>query len=92
MPTFRGIEVSIVAGSDNTVFPEFPHPDGSSIKLGGLQSSRQSNSIFHSPRRLIEEGENVPDSGQQHADPKISVYIPSAPGKLCTLWVLLNTG
>ncbi|KAL1902705.1 hypothetical protein Sste5346_001148 [Sporothrix stenoceras] len=79
MPTFRGIEMSIVAGSDNSVFPEFPHPDGSSVKLGGFSSSRHSSSIFHSPRRRTEADGHVSDDGQQHADPKISVYIPSAP-------------
>ncbi|CAK7228734.1 Oxidoreductase NAD-binding domain-containing protein 1 [Sporothrix curviconia] len=79
MPCFRGVELSIVAASDHSVFPEFPHPDGSSVRLGGLQSSRYSGAVFLSPRRLKKTDGNLSDDAQRHADPKISVYIPSAP-------------
>ncbi|CAK7197691.1 Oxidoreductase NAD-binding domain-containing protein 1 [Sporothrix eucalyptigena] len=79
MPCFRGVQLSIVAASDHSVFPEFPHPDGSSVRLGGLQSSRNSSSVFHSPRRPKRTEGHRSDDAQRHADPKISVYIPSAP-------------
>ncbi|CAK7233090.1 Oxidoreductase NAD-binding domain-containing protein 1 [Sporothrix bragantina] len=79
MPCFRGIDLSIVAASDHSVFPEFPHPDGSSVRLGGLQSSRYSGAVFLSPRRLKKTGGSLSDDAQRHADPKFSVYIPSAP-------------
>ncbi|KJR83107.1 uncharacterized protein SPSK_04148 [Sporothrix schenckii 1099-18] len=79
MPCFRGIEISLVAASDNSVFPEFPHPDGSSVRFGGLQSSRCSSAVFLSPRRCKPTDGHLSDEGQVHADPKISVYIPSAP-------------
>lgn len=83
MPCFRGIELSIVEASENSVFPEFPHPDGSSVRFVGLQSSRYSSAVFLSPRRHSKADGHLSDDGQRHADPKVSVYIPSAPGRWC---------
>ncbi|CAK7267001.1 hypothetical protein SEPCBS119000_002315 [Sporothrix epigloea] len=80
MPCFRGIELSIVEASEHSVLPEFPHPDGSSIRLGGLQSSRYSGAVFLSPRRQDKASDRLSVDAQGRADPRISVYIPSVPG------------
>lgn len=80
MPCFRGIELSVVEASDHSVLPEFPHPDGSSIRLGGLQCSRFSDASFISLWEQKQTSGSLCNDGQRCADPKISVYIPSAPG------------
>lgn len=80
MPCFRGIDLSVVATSDNSEFPEFPHPDGSSARFGGPHGNRHSGSMFLSPRPP-KQGARLSAETQRYADPKISVYIPSAAGK-----------
>ncbi|EPE09754.1 oxidoreductase-like protein [Ophiostoma piceae UAMH 11346] len=78
MPCFRGIELSVVATSDNSDFPEFPHPDGSSARFDRLKANRHSGSMFLSPRPREQGDERLSYTTQQYADPRISVYIPSA--------------
>ncbi|OAA64535.1 hypothetical protein SPI_03182 [Niveomyces insectorum RCEF 264] len=76
MPCFRGIELSIVAASDNCVFPEFSPPDGFSAKLRGREADKHEDGIYasHRPRKPTDDGDLF-----GRADPRISVYIPSAP-------------
>ena len=79
MPTFRGIEVCIVTESESRRLPEFPHPDGSSVRLlaPGEVPPSPCSSIF---------SETDP-TRRQKVNPMISVYVPSLPGTSSTmLW------
>ncbi|EFX01208.1 hypothetical protein CMQ_6150 [Grosmannia clavigera kw1407] len=79
MPCFRGIDLSVVSTADCRAFPEFPHPDGSSARFGGLNADRKhKSSVFLSPRPQAEVCEGTKDDVQK-VTPRISVYIPSAP-------------
>ena len=82
MPCFRGIEVSITAVTEPPAtykLPEFPHPDGSSVRLSTPSPRKHGSSAFNSPRRhLAAVPENVQASKPK---PDISVYIPSVPGR-----------
>lgn len=82
MPCFRGIEISIVGRADVQRFPEFPHPDASSVRLDASfsgASDSQKNSLeptlFPSVESL--ESDNL---HTRKTEPSISVYIPSQPG------------
>jgi hypothetical protein len=76
MPCFRGIEVFVVARSDSKRLPEFPHPDGSSVRLRGPTEASASPLPSPSP-----EGTNSDPTRLQKVNPRISVYIPSLPGE-----------
>ncbi|KAI0598121.1 hypothetical protein F4775DRAFT_556583 [Biscogniauxia sp. FL1348] len=84
MPYFRGIELSIIASYEAQSLPEYPHPDGSSVRLlrtgaaledlqdadrPSLQPSASSGSTDTDPTR------------QKKVNPRVSVYIPSLPGE-----------
>ena len=72
MPLFRGIDVTILAQSELTRLPEFPHPDGSSVHPHAPDDSAGD-----------EFPQTVCDVGSAHltkANPTVSVYIPSVPG------------
>ncbi|KAI0169449.1 hypothetical protein GGR52DRAFT_592085 [Hypoxylon sp. FL1284] len=92
MPYFRGVEIFIVTSSDARRLPEYPHPDGSSVRLvtagsglgnprTGSQASQQSS------------GSNSSDTDptrQKKVNPRISVYIPSIPGDQFRLRYLIS--
>ena len=84
MPCFRGVDVSITTVTEARTpykLPEFPHPDGSSVRFC-TPSPRKRGHTFLSPRRLPA----VTEEGQvQTPNPKISVYIPSMPGTVPSL-------
>ncbi|KAH9999260.1 hypothetical protein F4779DRAFT_631321 [Xylariaceae sp. FL0662B] len=71
MPSFRGVELSIVAGSEAKKLPEYPHPDGSSVRLmrvgPGLDDLR--NRGCTSPS--CSDGD---PTRQKKVNPRVSVY------------------
>ncbi|KAF6836109.1 hypothetical protein CMUS01_05535 [Colletotrichum musicola] len=69
MPSFRGLNISVVPGPDDESFPELPHPDSSSVCLRGLHSMNSISSLASSPQ-----------STPVKFKPTVSVYIPSTPG------------
>jgi hypothetical protein len=76
MPCFRGIELSVITEADPSALPEFPHPDGSSIRLlatgqGSAPGTMTSRSV---------SGQTEGEVRMQRANPTISVYIPSIAG------------
>ncbi|KAI6379784.1 hypothetical protein MCOR25_001915 [Pyricularia grisea] len=71
MPSFRGIEISLVTVTDinSTCLPEFPHPDGSSFKLQQQHAGPDDTRPARSASRSCAPKPN----------PRISVYVPSQP-------------
>jgi hypothetical protein len=85
MPIFRGVEVSVVDSQDAVKLPEYPHPEGSSVCL------RSPNNFHHAAKVATDLGDtsmlSVADSiSRRKWDPRISVYIPSAAGRLNASW------
>jgi len=81
MPCFRGIDVSIAAVAEARMsfkLPEFPHPDGSSVRLYTSSPRKLGSSAVPSPGRLPACSE---DGRARNPRPEISVYIPSMPGR-----------
>lgn len=81
MPCFRGIGISIAVIQEDgspVDLPEFPHPDGSSVRRSSSSPTRNNFSI-PSPKRpgTPKEGQSTDHDGPK---PTISVYVPSAPG------------
>ncbi|KAI8964882.1 hypothetical protein F5Y11DRAFT_58423 [Daldinia sp. FL1419] len=84
MPSFRGVEISIVASSDIHRLPEYPHPDGSSVRLTRVGHG------CHDLRDKVRNGWRLSSSPSstyptvvpilKKCNPRISVYIPSSPG------------
>lgn len=75
MPCFRGVDISIIAQPSSKKLPEFPHSDASSVRIlppvGHLSNLTDTGSV--SP------GANSPHI--QKASPRVSVYVPSVPGR-----------
>ncbi|KAI1759715.1 hypothetical protein GGR53DRAFT_128147 [Hypoxylon sp. FL1150] len=91
MPYFRGVEIFVVTGSESAKLPEFPHPDGSSVRLmragtdlGDLRTRSQSR------QQSTASNASDTDPTRQKTNPRISVYIPSSPGDQFRLRYLLN--
>lgn len=82
MPSFRGIEVSVLAQSVAGQLPEYPHPDGSS-----LQHNTPDDEPGFPPIPLEYNETQIKQPG-----PVVSVYIPSAPGQLQTLKLIYTDG
>ncbi|KAI1746398.1 hypothetical protein F4680DRAFT_401279 [Xylaria scruposa] len=87
MPYFRGIEISIHASLEARQVTEYPHPDGSSVRLlrattlpvicdaapgTGRSSQPDTPSVSN----------DVDPTRLKKVNPRISVYIPSLPGTL----------
>lgn len=90
MPCFRGINCSIAALCNAAILPEFPHPDGSSVRL--LAPEKLQNGSTSSPRSLgSPNGSERDPTRLQKVNAMISVYIPSVPGTLCFRFVSLAT-
>jgi len=82
MPSCRGINLCIISALGSKVYPEFPHPDSSQFQYvrspepssqdldNASASSLQEHIIGHKPDDAL------------GANPSVSVYIPSLPGKL----------
>lgn len=75
MPIFRGIDVSVVASRDARSLPEYPHPDGSSVRLMSPEATSPNRSADCS---ILSDGD---PARQKKTNPRISVYVPSMPGK-----------
>ncbi|KAI1469991.1 uncharacterized protein F4812DRAFT_469998 [Daldinia caldariorum] len=92
MPSFRGIELSIVASSDIRGLPEYPHPDGSSVRLArvgpGCHDLRDKvrNGSRHSPSSNYPIAQSI----LKKSNPRISVYIPSSPGSQFRLKYIIH--
>ncbi|KAI0854378.1 hypothetical protein F5Y00DRAFT_267574 [Daldinia vernicosa] len=92
MPSLRGIEISIVASSDIKRLPEYPHPDGSSVRLIRVGPG------CHDLRDKVRNGLHLsPSSNYLNAEPtlrksnpRVSVYIPSSPGSQFRLKYLIH--
>lgn len=90
MPIFRGVDISVVASAEAKSLPEYPHPDGSSVRLvlpdaarlGAPQGPRSSDASFLS---------DSDPTRQKKVQPVISVYIPSMPGKLIAVHRIIHT-
>lgn len=84
MPSFRGIEMSIITTSDVRKLPEYPHPDGSSVRLmrvgTGLNDLRNGGRASPLPFAVSSFSDADP-TRQKKVNPRTSVYIPSSPGK-----------
>ncbi|KUI56778.1 hypothetical protein VP1G_04095 [Cytospora mali] len=72
MPSLRGIEVSVLAQLEAEELPEYPHPDGSSAYLRGLNDTAGDNSPRAAP--------DVEPALLTRSNPTVAVYIPSLPG------------
>ncbi|KAI1319193.1 hypothetical protein F5Y16DRAFT_414319 [Xylariaceae sp. FL0255] len=68
MPHFRGIGICMVASHQAKELPEYPHPDGSSVRLVPPASS-------------LTIADHVDPMRQTKLNPCISVYVPSVPGE-----------
>lgn len=89
MPSFRGIEVSILTQSEIGRLPEYPHPDGYPSPL------RDPNNILQdeTPKSREDDEQVTVDHSPIEAprdNPMISVYVPSLPG-LISLLILSRT-
>ncbi|KAI1497137.1 hypothetical protein F5X99DRAFT_31939 [Biscogniauxia marginata] len=92
MPYFRGIEVSIIASYEAQKLPEYPHPDGSSVRLmrtgAALEDLRNRD---HSSLSSASPGSTDADpTRQKKINPRVSVYIPSLPGEQFWLRYIVN--
>lgn len=75
MPCFRGVDISIIAQPGSKKLPEFPHSDASSVRIlpPADRSSNPTGASSASP------GADSPHI--QKASPRVSVYVPSVPGR-----------
>lgn len=82
MPSFRGIEISIVTQSGIGRLPEYPYPEES--RFQPLETPSTAACVDQQPSSVPEDGSAVASSSTilWDSDPKVSVYIPSLPGSL----------
>lgn len=78
MPCFRGIDVFIGTESEVGRLPEYPHPDSSSVSL--VHRGQPASSPSSRPSAVHLGSERTPTGGAK-ANPRISMYVPSLPGK-----------
>ncbi|KAI5919101.1 hypothetical protein F4810DRAFT_520724 [Camillea tinctor] len=82
MPSFRGIELSVIASHEAQKVPEYPHPDASSVRL--LRTSTTLEDLqdgHHSSWRPSSGNTDTDPTRQKKVNPRVSVYIPSLPGE-----------
>jgi hypothetical protein len=90
MPCFRGLEVCLVSLPGSTVIEEYPHPDASSLRL---VTREEAAAAFTNELSLASSshGSVQPSIPNLKADPKVSVYIASQPGKsLMHVFILMK--
>ncbi|KAI1750067.1 hypothetical protein F4782DRAFT_532786 [Xylaria castorea] len=95
MPYFRGIEISIHASLEARQVTEYPHPDGSSVRLlraTTLPVICDAATGMGRPSQLDTPSvsEDVDPTRLKKVNPRISVYIPSLPGEQFWLRYLIN--
>ncbi|OTB05280.1 hypothetical protein M426DRAFT_22138 [Hypoxylon sp. CI-4A] len=93
MPSFRGIDMSIVANLGFKQLPEYPHPDGSSVRLVRVGASLHDlrhggHATLHASMASINS--EADPTRQKKVNPRISVYIPSSPGDQFRLRYLIT--
>lgn len=74
MPCFRGLDVSVSVQPHAERLPEFPHPDGSSVRV---LLSLDSSAFAHNKRSSVSA---LSSNRLQKANPRVSVYVPSIAG------------
>ncbi|KAJ3530399.1 hypothetical protein NM208_g9347 [Fusarium decemcellulare] len=74
MPCFRGVDVSIITQPGDQKLPEFPHSDASSVRI----IAPTDHSFTLNQCGLAADGADSPRI--QKVSPRVSVYVPSAPG------------
>lgn len=95
MPYFRGIEISIHASLEARQVTEYPHPDGSSVRLlrpttlpvtcGAITRTSRATQL-----KAPFIAEDIDPTRLKKVNPRISVYIPSLPGTLHSLFLVLK--
>ncbi|KAI0157344.1 hypothetical protein GGR57DRAFT_500964 [Xylariaceae sp. FL1272] len=84
MPYFRGIEISVIASNDAKQLPEYPHPDGSSVRLWRMTAAaagHQTNIGLNPTSSSPTTSEPYDPTLQKKENPRVSVYISSLPGE-----------
>ncbi|KAI0515348.1 hypothetical protein F5B22DRAFT_656043 [Xylaria bambusicola] len=86
MPHFRGIEISIHASLEAKQITEYPHPEGSSVRLLRATTIPVNNGTHSGTGRPSQTIVSPPLDGTdptrlKKVNPRISVYIPSLPGE-----------
>jgi len=79
MPCFRGLDISIGTDSGPIRLPEFPHPDSCSVTLVDPEPSASVLGPPDNSTLPLLKGMNI--FRKKRVDPRISVYVPSLPGK-----------
>ncbi|KAI1771791.1 hypothetical protein F4818DRAFT_454314 [Hypoxylon cercidicola] len=91
MPYFRGVEIFVVTSPEVKKLPEYPHPDGSSVRLmrvgPGLSDLRTRS---QASQQSVSSCSDTDPTRQKKLNPRISVYIPSSPGNQFRLKYLVN--
>ncbi|KAI8627763.1 hypothetical protein F5Y19DRAFT_465675 [Xylariaceae sp. FL1651] len=93
MPCFRGVEVSLHASCEAKQLPEYPHPDGSSVRLlkAATALGDPHTQANRTPRpKTSPSAEDVDPTRQKKVNPLVSVYIPSLSGEQFWLRYLIN--
>ncbi|KAJ2980709.1 hypothetical protein NUW58_g6877 [Xylaria curta] len=95
MPYFRGIEISIHASLEAKQVTEYPHPDGSSVRLmrtSALPAVCDATAVAGraSQPNSPPVTEDVDPTRLKKLNPRISVYIPSLPGEQFWLRYLVS--
>ncbi|KAK5627265.1 hypothetical protein RRF57_002980 [Xylaria bambusicola] len=86
MPHFRGIEISIHASLEAKQVAEYPHPEGSSVRLLRATTPLVNYCTHSGTGRLSQPIASSSSDGTdptrlKKVNPRISVYIPSLPGE-----------
>ncbi|KAI1361028.1 hypothetical protein F5Y08DRAFT_348222 [Xylaria arbuscula] len=95
MPYFRGIEISIHASLEAKQITEYPHPDGSSVRLlrateAPVICGNRSGAGRPSEQNASPPLEETDPTRLKKVNPRISVYIPSLPGEQFWLRYLIT--
>ncbi|KAM0438899.1 hypothetical protein ACHAPT_001660 [Fusarium lateritium] len=75
MPCFRGVDISITTQPGSKKLPEFPHSDASSVRI--LPPADRSPG----PTSSASVSSNADSPHIQKVSPRVSVYVPSVPGR-----------
>ncbi|KAI1112593.1 hypothetical protein F5Y14DRAFT_463215 [Nemania sp. NC0429] len=95
MPYFRGIEISVHTSLEAKQVVEYPHPDGSSVRLLRATATSASRDTHTGTGRASQPNatstvEDVDPTRLKKVNPRVSVYIPSLPGEQFWLRYLIT--
>ncbi|KAI0407523.1 hypothetical protein F4802DRAFT_26790 [Xylaria palmicola] len=95
MPYFRGIDISVHASLEAKQITEYPHPDGSSVRLLRAPTLPAACDASAGTGQASQPG--TPSTAREldptrlkKVNPRISVYIPSLPGEQFWLRYLIS--